>query len=83
MQNVAEVTLHSGGSGHDGEKSSTMPGRPVSEAWITDELVLYTRKVWSNVYGRVVSTGEAVEILLNVKRLAEVLMQVDREGTSQ
>ena len=60
-----------------------MPGRPVSEAWITDELVLYTRKVWSNVYGRVVSTGEAVEILLNVKRLAEVLMQVDREGTSQ
>jgi hypothetical protein len=56
--------------------------RPLSEAWITDDLVLYTQRVWSKAYGRVISPDEAVEILLNVKRLAEVLMKVDEEGTT-
>ena len=47
--------------------------RPLSLAWITDDLLDHTRKVWSSEYGRVISEDEALEILMNVKRLAEVL----------
>jgi hypothetical protein len=53
--------------------------RPLCMAWITDELIDETRKVWSPEYGRVLSADEAVEILMNVKRLAEMLMKIQRE----
>ena len=49
-------------------------------AWITDELIIETQRVWSPVYGRVISTDEATEILMNVKRFAEVLLKRTREG---
>jgi hypothetical protein len=49
--------------------------RPLSLGWITDELVEDTRRVWSPVYGRVLSDEEAVEILTNVKRFAEVILK--------
>ena len=54
--------------------------RPLSAEWITDELLEHTRKVWSKMYGRVISPDEAVEILMNVKKLAEVLMEAEQEG---
>ncbi len=44
-----------------------------SVAWITDELLERTRQVWSQVYQRPIDEREAVEILMNVKRFAEVL----------
>ena len=53
---------------------------PLSEAWMTDEMVEETRRVWSKAYGRVVTEDEAVEILTNVKRLAAVLIEAMREG---
>ena len=53
--------------------------RPLSMAWITDELLVETIDVWSEAYGRPVSDNEAVEILMNVKRLGEVLLQARRE----
>jgi hypothetical protein len=53
--------------------------RPLSLAWITDELIEDTRRVWSRAYGRVLSADEAVEIIMNVKRLAEVLLKAQRE----
>ena len=56
------------------------PGRPLSIAWISDELLAKTRRVWSTAYGRPISTEEAVEILTNVKRLAEVLVKAKRGG---
>jgi hypothetical protein len=40
--------------------------RPLSLAWITDELIEDTRRVWSRAYGRVLSADEAVEIIMNV-----------------
>jgi hypothetical protein len=52
------------------------PGRPLSLAWITDDLLTYTREVWSKAYGRPISEDEAIEILLNVKRLAEAMQKV-------
>lgn len=49
-------------------------------AWITDELVDQTRRVWSPHYGRLLTEDEAVEILTNVKRFADVLLKARREG---
>ena len=53
--------------------------RPLSTAWISDELLAETVDVWSEAYGRPVSEEEAVEILMNVKRLGEVLLKSRRE----
>ncbi len=47
--------------------------------WMSDELLAETRRVWSHAYGRVISEDEAVEILMNVKRFAELLMRTRRE----
>jgi hypothetical protein len=55
-----------------------LPDRPLSLAWMTDELIAETQRVWSPQYGRDLSKGEAVEILRNVKRFAEVLMTTHR-----
>jgi len=57
--------------------------RPLSMAWITDELLAETRRVWSEAYGRVISVDEATEILMNVKRFAEVLLAARPEGGTQ
>jgi hypothetical protein len=50
--------------------------RPASLAWITDELLTYTQDVWSKEYGRPVTEDEAIEMLVNVKRLGEVILKV-------
>jgi len=65
------------------EQTGRVPKRPLSQAWITDELIAETRRTWSPIYGRVISDDEAVEILVNVKRLAEVLMRAKREGREE
>ena len=43
--------------------------------WITHELLAETQRVWSKALGREVPAEEAVEILTNVRRLAEVLLR--------
>lgn len=53
--------------------------RPLSMQWITDELLARTIDVWSANYGRPISEDEAVEILMNVKRLAEVLLEARKD----
>jgi hypothetical protein len=52
---------------------------PMSMAWISDPLLEQTVEVWSEAYRRPVSKTEAVEILMNVKRLGEVLLRVRKE----
>jgi hypothetical protein len=42
-------------------------------AWITQTMVEDTRRVWSPRYGYELSDAEAVEILMNVRRLVQVL----------
>ncbi len=49
-------------------------------AWISDELLAKTIDVWSTNYGRPISEDEAVEILMNVKRMGELLLRLRREG---
>ena len=45
--------------------------------WLTDERIAEARRVWSKAYGRVISDEEAIEILTNVRRLAEVLVRAE------
>jgi len=47
--------------------------RPLRSTWMTDELIADTRRVWSKAYGRIITDEECIEILANIKRLAEVL----------
>jgi hypothetical protein len=49
--------------------------RPLSLAWVSDELIAETRRLWSARYERDISVEEAVEILQNVKRFAEMLLE--------
>lgn len=53
-------------------------GRPLSHAWITDDLVAETRRVWSKHLGRVVTDDEAVEMLVNVRNAALAILSVTR-----
>ena len=68
-------------TGHHGE-----PGpadvRPLSMQWLSDERIAEARRVWSKAYGRVISEDEAIEILTNVRRLAEVLLRAEEEKES-
>ena len=57
-----------------------MPVRPLPTQWLSDERVAETRRVWSKAYGRVISNDEAEEILMNVRRLAEVLLRAEEEN---
>ena len=54
--------------------------RPLSLAWVPDGLVARTMALWSRKYGRPVSEAEAVELLLNVKRLAQALAKTCQEA---
>jgi hypothetical protein len=53
--------------------------RPLATAWITEEMLDETIAVWSEAWGRPVSEDEAVEILVNVRRLGEVLLRARKE----
>jgi hypothetical protein len=61
-------------TGHHGPEPGRVAVRPLSTQWLSDERIAETRRVWSKAYGRVISEDEAVEILMNVRRLAEVLL---------
>ena len=64
--------------GPDDQLPEAAPGRPLSLAWITDELLAHTREVWSKAYGRPISEDEATDMLVNVKRMAETLLNITR-----
>lgn len=55
------------------------PERALSTAWVSNELLAETRDVWSEAYGYEIDDAEAMEILMNVKRLGEVLMRARKE----
>jgi hypothetical protein len=61
-------------TGDDGVTSDGQGSRLPS--WLTPERIAETRRVWSKAYERVISEAEAVEILLNVRRLAEALVPI-------
>ena len=53
--------------------------QPIKAAWISDQLLADTIDVWSRVYGRPVATEEALEILANVRRFGELLIQTKED----
>ena len=66
-------------TGHHGPEPDLVGVRPLSVQWLSDERIAEARRVWSKAYGRVISEDEAVEILTNVRRLAEVLLRAEEE----
>ena len=50
-------------------------------AAFTDDLLQNTLAVWSQVYEQPLTTDDAVEILMNVKRFSEALLQTGKEET--
>lgn len=48
-------------------------------AWVTDDLLANTRRVWSRAYGRVIADEEAIEILMNVRSFAETMLRATGE----
>jgi hypothetical protein len=61
------------------ESDDVPTSAPYCAKWISEDLLTETRKVWSKAYGRVLSNEEAIEFLMNVKRMAEVLIEMQRE----
>ena len=51
----------------------------VIAGWITEDLLRETQEVWSGIYGYRISPADAVEILTNVKNLAECLLSEEEE----
>lgn len=62
-----------------GAAPDAAPDRPLSLSWITEELIAEHRRVWSKYYRRPVSRAEALEIIQNLRRFAEVMLQASRE----
>ena len=52
-------------------------------AWISNELLAQTQRVWSRAYGRPIGEEEAAEILTNVKHLAQALMKAKQGGDAK
>lgn len=83
-RNRGDLTGFSAGDEQPCQEPRVDSGRPLSLSWITDDLLRYTREVWSKAYGRPVSEDEAIEMLLNVRRLAELMVKAAGEkGTVQ
>ena len=78
LQSV-DITGLSAENSHSGVVDAEGRGRPQSLAWMSDDLLRHTREVWTKAYGRSVSEEEAIEMLLNVKRLAEVVLKIAGE----
>ena len=66
-------------TGHHVREPGPVAERPLSTQWLSEERIAEARRVWSKVYGRVLSDDEAIEILMNVRRLADVLLRAEEE----
>lgn len=45
--------------------------------WITDDLIETTRRLWSSACGRELTDKEVIQILQNIRRLANVLLEAE------
>ena len=69
-------------TGHHGPDPATVPIPAVETTWLSADRIAEARRVWSQAYGRIISTEEATEILMNVRRLAETLLRSTEEQHS-
>ena len=52
---------------------------PLSQQWMTPELIAETQAVWSPCAGRPLTVAEAVEIMANTKEYLEVMFRLEVE----
>ncbi len=57
--------------------------QPLSLRWVTEDLIAYTQRVWAKELGREVSREEAIEMLVNVKLMAEAFYLAEQEGDAE
>jgi hypothetical protein len=57
--------------------------QPLSLKWVTEDLVAYTQAVWIRQLKREVSREEAIEMLANVKLMAEAFHEAAQKGEKQ
>ncbi len=79
MPSSAQLAGFPSPTGHHGPEPGPVAERLLSTAGLSAERIGETRRVWSKAYGRVISDDEAVEILANVRRLAEILLKAEDE----
>ena len=53
---------------------------PLESEWITEDLISRTQDVWGRYLEREVDREEAIEMLLNVQRIALAFYQAGMEG---
>jgi len=56
---------------------------PLATEWMSEALIARTQDVWGRYLEREVDRDEAVEILLNVKRIAMVFYEARQEGACE
>ncbi len=56
---------------------------PLETEWITEDLVVRTQEVWREYLKRDVDREEAIEMLLNVQRVAQAFYLASMEGVSE
>lgn len=79
MHSSAKPTGFPTTTGQDGPGFGTVRDQPLLTQGLTAERIAEARRVWSIAYGREISDHEAIEILANVRRLAEVLLKANEE----
>ena len=57
--------------------------QPLALQWITEELVAYTQDVWAEQLGREVPREEAVEMLVNVRMVAQTFHLANQKGVHE
>ncbi|MGH7213639.1 MAG: hypothetical protein ACREIT_02570 [Tepidisphaeraceae bacterium] len=65
--------------------SETQPPSAATPAWITPALIARTRRVWSPLYGHELTDDDAIELLISVGALCDVLFApnpLDKSGPS-
>lgn len=79
MQSSRNMAGLPGVTRHHGPEPNSVGARPQPTQWLSDDRIAEARRVWSKAYGRVISEDDAIEILTNVRRLAEILLRAEEE----
>ena len=83
QQDLTGLILKKEQHGQATQPAPPPPNRPLAQAWITPTLLAENQQAWSKAYGRTLSEPETVEIIMNLRRLAEALLRANQERSNQ
>ncbi len=78
MDNASQSAVPGSVTGHSQASPAAANDALRLHPWITQELFAESRWVWSAAYGRELPDEEVIEILLNIRRLAEALLYASK-----